>query len=855
MSAEETFRLFDQLDEGGFSTAILTSYNVYFPFFEQVVVRRLHAAGCAQVILFADARMCAQAFADEELRPTQAGRSYVLIPVRMGGAFHPKMLLQLGRKQGALCVGSHNLTLSGFGLNDEITNVIRYAARGKGRPSSVFAEAIHFLRQFIPRLPGFEEGFQGAIEVAPWLSEKPDPREEARLFGSTTNGPSLWSALLPELPRNPKRALVVGPFFDRELGFLGALLRQLSPAQTTVAIEPSSAQIAPDALASVPAVKFVNGTGCARIPGRRDGASPYLHAKLLWFETEQGEVLVSGSANPSAAAFLADTAHRNAEAVVLRRETGLAAALGLDAFLGAPEISEEDWSEMAERQQAASLEQQPDQETLRILLATPDDHGFRVAGRLPLHSPVQAHRGASTAGTGKVVLEGDVSEVRGAELEPERTSHLTANDGASRCWIVVNQPDLLAPQGNSDTRQALQKALGTLDEDPTQLEVLLKLTEKVLFESDDHVRATMASTGTAERAQEGETGGQEPSPGANSPSLAVEARGPRAALRRRSIARGDITLLLDALIHRLGEGLPQQTTGAGASFRQAESPAEDENDPPPTPPDLKTLAAACRRRIKALCRRMTGQLGKFDKNPEGNARRLVLQVATVFGILRALEGAQRREEWRRQELELLDQEAMDDLWVEVLWRVGNPETQLFHRALEENDGEPFEELSMAVGLLSWAAWVLGLDPVQERETPSPRSEDSEPWYPLQLLALLAPFLVEDQAANKLLEQAVIRSSRRGVDAFRWLSRIRKWFENVTLALAYPDDVSVIQRRACAGDLVILSTRFSPRVRVLMHPEPGEKGIKLRLANLAKPGDWETFLAGFVKVTDPFEGVP
>lgn len=41
-----------------------------------------------------------------------------------------------------------------------------------------------------------------------------------------------------------------------------------------------------------------------------------MHAKVLWFIGPEGELLVTGSANPSKAAFLSDSDWRNTEAVV-----------------------------------------------------------------------------------------------------------------------------------------------------------------------------------------------------------------------------------------------------------------------------------------------------------------------------------------------------------------------------------------------------------------------------------------------------------------------------------------------------------------------------------------------------------
>ena len=162
--------LLEHIAESGFRSSVFTTYSCYFPFYEEVVLRRLMAAGCTHNVLMVDATRCAEAFAVEELRPRRAGRDYTLIPVKVGGAFHPKLFLRFGKSKGSLLVGSHNVTLSGFGLNDEVTNVFRLegaALRAGGAP---FRQAFNYLAQFVPtQLADVAEAFEGVKLGVPWL--------------------------------------------------------------------------------------------------------------------------------------------------------------------------------------------------------------------------------------------------------------------------------------------------------------------------------------------------------------------------------------------------------------------------------------------------------------------------------------------------------------------------------------------------------------------------------------------------------------------------------------------------------------------------------------------------------------
>jgi hypothetical protein len=267
-----------------------------------------------------DATRCAEAFASEELRPRRAGRDYTLILVRAGGAFHPKIILRLGKSKGSLFVGSHNLTLSGFGLNDEVTNVFRVdgsTVRSGGGP---LRQAFEYLAGFVPAaLPEVVEGYEGLKLGIPWMDGPlavGDP--DRTLLTAPGTGPDLWSLVAPLLPKEVGTAFICGPFFDPALALIRRLQREVRPRELVIGIDPSSVDVDPKEAASLSGVRWVNVAGVPVIPQRREGFSRYLHAKLFWFSGNNDSLLISGSANPSVAAFFAPPAARNAASAIAR---------------------------------------------------------------------------------------------------------------------------------------------------------------------------------------------------------------------------------------------------------------------------------------------------------------------------------------------------------------------------------------------------------------------------------------------------------------------------------------------------------------------------------------------------------
>jgi phosphatidylserine/phosphatidylglycerophosphate/cardiolipin synthase-like enzyme len=365
------FSLLDALSETGFQSSVIATYCCYFPFYEEVVLRRLLNRGCTNNVLMVDAKLCAQAFASEHARPRRAGRDYTLVPIDLDGAFHPKLIVAVGKAKGALFVGSHNATLAGFGLNDEITNEFRTSGPGARQGTGVIRAALDYLQGFTPKtLPDVAHVFSAARRNVPWL-EGPVAVEwdERILLFTTGRDADLWSRLRPFIPKRPALTFVCGPFFDKKLEFLQRLIDDVKPRRLVVGIDPDSVEIDPHVVRKFRGAEFVNVAGLAQVPNRRESGARYLHAKVLWFSGGDEELLVTGSANPSKAAFLSTRDWRNAEVIVADRRAGAATALGLDRVGSAPRLQEKDWAQVARRQAERAHEERDASGTM--ILAVP----------------------------------------------------------------------------------------------------------------------------------------------------------------------------------------------------------------------------------------------------------------------------------------------------------------------------------------------------------------------------------------------------------------------------------------------------------------------------------------------------
>lgn len=474
--AAKTISLLDEFKRGtAFEAALVSTYNVYFPFLEELVLRRLRSLGCSYVVALADAGQVATEVGEPTRRPTLAGRRYALLPVSAPGAFHPKIALFLGPRSARVLVGSHNLTMSGFGLNREMTNVIEVQGKKDREGAAAVQEVLSFARDWAAKLApplvksledlaGFAQPYQGPI---------PTERTVA-VVGARPDGESLWERVLPFLPDFADRITVVGPFYGEKLDFLDRLCADLKPDELVVGLDPETVSF-PSGASLPEASRIVDASSLG--PGKH--ADGYLHAKAILIESGGTRVLLSGSANPTFSAWLAGPTSRNAEIVVVRRLTPEDDDLGLGQLADASLVSPPSISTSARYHEPSS----PSEEGIRLLLGVASSDSITVAS--PPSDIREVHVLSSDGETLPATFEvlSDELAIRLARLDEAALFQVVAADARYEGW--VHHVDALHQMALPSSQRRMRDALGGLGGDPSQLEQLLKMVEKVVFHGPD----------------------------------------------------------------------------------------------------------------------------------------------------------------------------------------------------------------------------------------------------------------------------------------------------------------------------------------------------------------------------------
>ena len=348
----EPISLVDVVKRGGYEASLITTFNATLPFYEEFVLRRLIAAGSRYNVVMMDAAQCAQVWSSEAARPRLAGHAYALLPMKVPGAFHPKVCLLAGRRRASLLIGSHNLTLSGFGYNREVTNWIDVAGAKDADGVEALADTWALLETWISQqaqhLPDslLESARALAKFVAP-LTQRISATGRSDVLGQSLSGQSLFEQLKPKVPDRVERILVTGAFFDAEFGLLGSLSAQWPMSELVVLIDPDTVHLG----------KGLDSVSCRFVDARSlwpDQAQRYLHAKAIYFASAQGDLFVSGSANPSRPAWLGTATYGNVEAVVVRTGSAakeIAGAMGLAKAFDLPPLNRAELESVAERSQ------------------------------------------------------------------------------------------------------------------------------------------------------------------------------------------------------------------------------------------------------------------------------------------------------------------------------------------------------------------------------------------------------------------------------------------------------------------------------------------------------------------------
>ena len=220
------------------------------------------------------------------------GKRYVLGRATHTGSFHPKVLIRIGATEGAVMIGSGNLTSCGWGGHKELGCAWLFGPN--------HADSGGWLHSFLDEVSSWcasdlEKDAVRRMKDLPWLalgsaaSSLPVPF----LYSGTRR--SLAEALAQRWAgRQFSKVRIFTGSTDEGGAFLRWAHRTFGVQRAVIALTPSQASFSLDKLADLPLELRL-------IP--MPGTTP-LHAKFYFFDGPEGSAAVMGSPNCSASAWL-----------------------------------------------------------------------------------------------------------------------------------------------------------------------------------------------------------------------------------------------------------------------------------------------------------------------------------------------------------------------------------------------------------------------------------------------------------------------------------------------------------------------------------------------------------------------
>lgn len=224
--------LHKDLASGGWHCSITTTYSVDPQFYDLYMERRLRSfGGSDNNILMADARMLKIALDAMPEGFAAAGTRYAVLPVKVAGAFHPKLHLRLGERKARLVVGSANATTRGWSRNQEIVAALDWRlgaedALNNDAIGALTARAVGYLMRWLTAAPG--ESIRYKLQLlrrkSPWLQDLEPPSGPIDLSDGTAvdllcesggDSPSILRRFTTLAKADEiRRLVVISPYWD-----------------------------------------------------------------------------------------------------------------------------------------------------------------------------------------------------------------------------------------------------------------------------------------------------------------------------------------------------------------------------------------------------------------------------------------------------------------------------------------------------------------------------------------------------------------------------------------------------------------------------------------------------------------
>lgn len=286
----EERKIMDELNASkGYDIALLTTFNFDMVYFERAVFRLLNNNGIKKFSVFVDQNELNAAL--QLVRSSEIGKKYAVNPVEINKAFHPKLILLLGKSQAKLFVMSANLTVSGFCTNREIFNCFVMDSKNTDNLGLVRSAADFFIELY-NTTHRQDDALFDEIKRLPYLRGNVGNSETVLIHNLVT---PIFTQITETVP-NAEQVDIAVPYYDNYLSALNMIREQYPDARINLYLQNRKTRIKYKSACDIGANTFIYDM---------IGEHPaFYHGKVFRFISPDKEFILYGSANCTASAIL-----------------------------------------------------------------------------------------------------------------------------------------------------------------------------------------------------------------------------------------------------------------------------------------------------------------------------------------------------------------------------------------------------------------------------------------------------------------------------------------------------------------------------------------------------------------------
>lgn len=198
-------------NSNGYSIALLTTFNFEINYFERAILNSLYEKNIRNIDLFVDAKELEKALSEN--LDNDLNKKYIVNPIKINCAFHPKVILLLGEEKAKLIVTSANIKTSGYTLNNEIYNVFEYT-KDNLKNINLINDAINFFEKLSNMSYYQDEKIFNIINNLIYRHKRSD-NNDAKLIQNLNK--SVLEQLKEIITDNVLSIDIAVPYYDNEL--------------------------------------------------------------------------------------------------------------------------------------------------------------------------------------------------------------------------------------------------------------------------------------------------------------------------------------------------------------------------------------------------------------------------------------------------------------------------------------------------------------------------------------------------------------------------------------------------------------------------------------------------------------